>query len=95
MDWFDRILAGMSTLAVIFGAGGFASAMLQRKKAGAAARLIESKAEMNYATLASEWIARLQNRISELETEVASLKGVIADQWKQMTDLIERLQDRS
>ena len=92
--WFDRALAAMSTLAVIFGAGGFASAMFQRRKMDAQAKLVESKAEMNYAKLANDWIARLQSRISELETEVASLKGVIADQWKQISDLVERLQER-
>jgi hypothetical protein len=88
----EKVVALMSMIGIVFGAGGFASVFFQRKKTEAQAKLVESKADINYAQLANDWISRLQSRISELESEVASLKEVINDQWRQIAALVSSTQ---
>ena len=75
IGWAGVVVSFMS---IMFGAGGFFTAVAEKRKRKADASLIESQAAMNYAGLANSWIDRLEEKVATLEKRITELQSTVS-----------------
>jgi predicted RNase H-like nuclease (RuvC/YqgF family) len=90
MDIVTPIIAVVTSL---LGGGGFIVALMERKKRRAAVKFQESQTEMNYQTMAANWIDRLESRVKELEQEVDKLRKTVYEYEDAIHNLTSRLKE--
>lgn len=78
MSGFINSLPALTGIAgILFGAGGLATALFERKKRKADTVLVESQAAINYSTLANAWIDRLESKVRSLEEKIQDLEKTV------------------
>ena len=78
-------------IGAVLGGGGLASAIFARRNRRAEADYIDSKTLVNYQKVATDWITRLEEKVSSLEEEISRLKITIHQYEERIYSLLREL----